>query len=203
MDKRILDIAILGAALALGACQTPPPTVYPTLEASPDLFRVNPVDIAVLPVQDATPDGSAAGVIDDIREQIRRSLVDRYYTPLASAKVDEVMKHHAPLGPGVSVIDAGWLRSLGGAFGEDASFAVRLHEWDDSTLMSTGWIRFAADVALASSQSETALWSGSFRGEVKAGGQGPTPRDRAQREASAAEQFARELVDRLPRRRPG
>ena len=79
---------------------------------------------------------------------------------------------------------------------------MRLTHWDASSLMASGRVRFAADVRLVAPDAEAPLWSGSLRGEVKAGGEGPAPRDRANRARAAADGFAKELILLLPLRHP-
>ncbi len=194
-------LAVPALALALAACETAPPRVFSSLEASTELFAVNPADVAVLPIEDATPDGTAADVRTVMREEIAKALVLRQYTPLAPAKVDEVLSGQTPAPPAVSVVDAAWLRSVQGKFGEDATLGVRVTRWDRSSLMSSGHVRFAAEVTMVSTRAKSPLWSGVLEGEVKAGGSGPAPRDRAGRARSAAVEFAAELVRSLPRRR--
>ena len=188
--------------LAFVGCQTPPAELRDSLLASTDLHRVSPIDIAVLPVEDATADRSANHVLDSIRAEIARSLVSKMYTPLAFGPIDRVMQTEPGATPTVSVVDAEWQRRIGGRFGEDASLAVRVTLWDQSSLMSSGRVRMSADVSLVGKDNPNPLWFGALQGEVKAGGNGPAPRDRASREQAAGAEFARELVRRLPRRRP-
>lgn len=192
----------LGLLLGAAACQMPPPQVFSSLESSTELFAANPADIAVLPVEDATRDGEAVDVVDTIREEVARALVQRYYVPIAPAKVDDILAGEARALDTVSVLDASWLKGVGGRFGEDAALALRVTEWDRSSLMATGRVRFAADVLLAAPGVSEPLWSGTLRGEVKAGGQGPAPRDRMGRARAAAKQFAIDLIRLLPKRRP-
>ena len=58
--------------VVLAACQAPTAKVYQSLEASTDLFAINPSDIAVLPVEDATRDRGVERVCPLIREEIAR-----------------------------------------------------------------------------------------------------------------------------------
>lgn len=193
---------IVLAAAALAACQTPATKITAdSLDVSTDLYAVNPSDIAVLPVEDATPDQAASAVVDQIRSEISQALVHRLYAPLSSKKVDEALAEAGADKSTVSVTDAGWLKSIAGKCGEDATLSVRITEWDRSSLMSNGRVRFTADVSMMSEKSPNPLWSGLFKGEVKAGGSGPAPMDRAARENSAASELAEALIKRLPRRR--
>ncbi len=186
--------------LVAAACQTPAGGVFSSLETSSELLSTNPADIAVLPVEDATADGSARVVTDALREEIARALVQRYYAPLAPAMVDDVLAGELAAPAAVSVLDASWLESVGGRFGEDAVLAVRITRWDASSLMATGVVRFAAELTMKAPAQPEALWSGGVHGEVKAGGSGPAPRDRTGRLRAAATEVAGELIRRLPRR---
>ena len=199
---RILRTVLWAGGLALAACQSPPPVVYDSFQASTDLYRVSPADVAVMPIEDATADHAAGQVLESIRAEIAADLVQRMYTPLAVAKVDEVLRLQPGAAPSSSVVDASWLQSVAGKFGEDAVLAVRITLWDETSLMMNGHVHFSADVSLSSPKSPNPLWSGAIKGDVKAGGRGPAPRDRAGRQQSAAAEFARELVRRLPSRRP-
>ncbi|MEM7201293.1 MAG: hypothetical protein AAF628_13560 [Planctomycetota bacterium] len=185
----------------LAACETQRPSVYSSLESSTELFALHPADIAILPVEDATPDGNAKEVLDSVRAAIAEALVQRMYTPLSPAKIDEVLADAEVRSPTTSVLDAAWLGSIEGRFGEDGTLAVRITQWDTSSLMATGRVRFAADISLVSPTADAPLWSGVLKGAVKAGGLGPAPRDRTGRARSAAAEFAGELVRLLPKRR--
>ena len=60
MHPSRLAISLSALAFVAAGCQAPPPKVYPALEASTELVAINPADIAVLPVEDATQDRAAA-----------------------------------------------------------------------------------------------------------------------------------------------
>jgi len=190
----------LSLLLLVPACYVTPATIYEEIETSKALFDVNPADIAVLPIEDATTHGSAAEACGPIRDQIVRALVKRLYTPLSTRKVDEILAAQEEVR--TSVVDANWLSSVGGHFGEDATLAVRLTAWDPSKLMSSGWVSFGADVALVTPQNAEPLWGGSFSGAIKAGGESPAPFGRQGRQVAVAREFARHLAGFLPRRNP-
>lgn len=199
--KFLSTVLAVGLLLLGTACQNTPPRIYGEIETSPDMFAVNPADIAVLPIEDATPRGVARDACGPIRHQIAEALVGRLYSPLSTSRIDEILGDQESA-RNATVVDASWLASIGGHFGEDATLAVRLTDWDASSLMSTGWVHFEADVSLVSPQRPQRLWGGSFSGSIKAGGEGPGPLGRQNREASVAHEFARHLVSFLPRRRP-
>jgi hypothetical protein len=198
---RHLAAVVLPVALAvLGGCQSEPARIQPALHASPRLLAASPADIAVLPVEDATPDRRAEPVLVTMREANNQELVERRYSPLAAGRVD------AALGTGGSnrrggVIDAAWLGSLAGKAQEDALLGIRVTRWDTSSLMANARVRFAADVTMIDSKTKETLWSGNVDGDVKAGGDGAAPLDPAERARDAARRFGHELIQLLPRRR--
>lgn len=195
---RAVWIAAAMGAVVLTACRTPQARVYPSLVATPELAATSPADIAVMPVVDATPDHVAGHILEPLRDEVARALVSRLYTPLANDKVDAALRKKAA----ASAADASAPSSTGAGFGEDATLSIRITRWDQSALMARAWASFTVDVALVSSTTGATLWSGSVRGDVKAGGEGPAPLDRASRERSAAAEVARALIGRLPKRRP-
>jgi hypothetical protein len=201
--KLLKAVLIAGFSSLAAGCYATPAKVYPSLEVSPGLYAVNPVDIAVLPIEDATPYSAAAEVLEPFRTEVQKALIQRGYTPLATEKVDDVLRAEAGSTARPSVVDATWLGSIGGKFGEDAALGIRVTTWDASSLMANGRVRFAADVALVSNKRPEPLWSGSIRGEVKAGGDGPAPGGRRNRVDSVAAEMAEHIVlQQLPPRRP-
>lgn len=190
------------ASTLLVACMADPPRVQPSLHASPRLATTGPADIAVLPIEDATPDRKAEPVLVTIREAINEELVERRYSPLAAGRVDSA------LGTGTNsvprrgaVVDAAYLGSLAGKAKEDALLGIRITRWDTSSLMANARVRFGVDVTMIESRSKEILWSGTVDGDVKAGGDGAAPLDPAERGRDASRRFARELIQLLPRRR--
>ena len=160
------------------------------------------MDIAVLPIEDASPYSAASEVRDSLRDALTVAMIERGYTPLATPKIDQVLRQEGAIEPEISVVDASWLKSLGGKFGEDATLGVRITAWDASSLMSTGWVRFGADVAMVSPEQEAPLWSGNIKGEIKAGGDGPAPTGRHRRLLSVSKELAGHMMRLLPKRMP-
>lgn len=192
------SLKIVFPVLLLAACQAPEPKVFSSLQAETDLYSLSPVDVAVLPVEDATPEQGAGHVLEGLRYEIAKALVSRKYTPLDNGKVDEALQEAGA--SGLSVVDAAWLRTLGGRFGEDATLAVRITRWDQSALMAYATVEFAIDVSMMAPGHADPLWSGELNGRVKSGGTGPAPLKRPERERAAASEVAAELIRLLPMR---
>ena len=190
---------LLLIATALAGCQMPAPRVESNLQAAPEILAANPSDIAILPIEDATPDQTARPRLGVVRGALAKALIQRRYAPLQPSAVDAAIQaRDAAAG---SILDPAWIESVAGKAAEDALLLVRINRWDESSLMSTARVRFDADVKLVFAKDRSILWSGNIRGEAKAGGaDGPAPFDRQGRARGAAEQFASELIRRLPAR---
>jgi len=190
------------ALIALPACQSISPHVTSTLVSTPDLLNQKPADVAILPIEDATPDGRIRPWRATLREALAQGLVSRLYSPLSCDRVDAVLRSEDAAPRNGTAIDAGYLKSLTGKFGEEALLAVRFTRWDESSLMSNARLRFACDLTMVHTQSGRTLWSGGLEGEVKSGGYGPAPLSPEARAEDAARQVAIEIAGRLPKRQP-
>lgn len=195
-------VSVLILASLLAACiNTPASDVQSSLNAAPELYSSHPTNVAILPVEDATPDRRATPHLDQMRSAVARSLVRQLYSPLGPRAVDaplatEASAQQKPM----SVTNAATLQRVAGKFNEDAILGVRVDSWDESSLMADNKVRFSADVALIDSKTKKMLWSGHLNGMVKAGGFGPAPLDRDEKARSAVEEFGWALVQRLPSR---
>ncbi len=187
--------------LLLTACQGVPPVILSSgLRVRPELDEFRPVDIAVLPIEDASPARTATPHLEVIRSQVAHALVRRNYSPLSQVMVDQRMRETGA-GPGPSVVDASYQRSMTGRFGEDAVLGMTIVSWDESTLMKDSRVDFTARVSLMHSASKQILWAGDVDGSVKAGGDGVAPRRRPDRASAAARTFAEAVIETLPSRR--
>jgi hypothetical protein len=195
----------LAAVALLTACQTvEPKSVDSTLVATPALVTVRPSDIAVLPVEDGTPDAAFSRHLTYLRQEVMRQLVDRLYVPITAAAVD------VALATKVSAVEASTrkdsmlapavLRTYAGHAKEDAVFAVRIDRWDESMLLVDKRVRFQMQAAMMSSAGEQ-LWSGTLRGEIKAGGIGAAPRDKDGMARSCIGLAVEEMLAQLPQRK--
>lgn len=191
---------LLGSVL--GACAYPPPVdLQPALVASPALAVVRPVDIAILPVQDATVAGVFAKHRRTMRDRLGFALAHRAYSPLAASHTDaRVTGDQMQRG---SAVDAAFVRALAGSCEGDAVLGVRVTRWDERALMSRqSRVHFACEVLLVAADG-TVLWSGRLDGSVKPGGENPAPLRREDRSRSAVQIFADALIGELPARRRG
>jgi hypothetical protein len=171
-----------------------------SFEATAALALRKPNDIAVLEVEDGSPGGAAARHLEFMRLVLQRGLVDRQYAPLATNVVDAAMRDVQP-GAGETQLTPAWLKRAAGRAAEDALLAVHIDRWDESRMLAERWVGFQFQVALVAGDGEL-LWSGTLKGDVKAGGAGPAPRDRDAMARSCAELALNELLAHLPSRAP-
>ncbi|MHC4077805.1 MAG: hypothetical protein ACYTGW_12480 [Planctomycetota bacterium] len=186
----------------LSACATQSSAVRSAMVQSPDLHRLSPSDIAVLPIEDRTSDKTVSRLLSHMRAQINRALPQRKYSPVSTQAVDAAFGTALPV-DGSSIIQEAVLKKLAGKADEDAVLAVQISRWDQSSLMANAIVRFAAEVTLFGSKEGRPLWSGDLQGQLKAGGANPAPRGPKDRARAAADEFVAQLIDRLPRRRTG
>jgi hypothetical protein len=205
LAARSLSLGLtLALAVGLGACQIAgPPTIQDWLRREPALATVNPANIAVLQIEDKTSNGKLSSLLEPMRQQLLRALIERYYSPLGSTYVDAHMRRGAQEAAtgGGSILDTDYLVSLAGKAKEDAILAIQISHWDDNSLLVDNRVHFAAKVVLLDSVGKKVLWSGGMQGEVEAGGGEAAPRDPAARQHAAAVEFITQLTERLPRRR--
>ena len=195
--ERLLAVLIL----SLGACSTPPAVdVQSDFTTDVQLGQLNPRDVGVLPLEDASLGGTATQLLDFMRHQIDLNLVQRHYSPLSHTLVDATLSRAS--GP-VSVMEMGYLAQVAQSFedaDESAVLAVRLNRWDESALLSAARVDFQAEAVLVSGSGGATLWSGQISGSVKAGGDGPAPLDPGLRAEDAARLFVELLIKNLPSR---
>ncbi len=191
----------LVALLSLtAACQTTNPVlVEATFAPTPAFSTHSPADVAVLPIEDGTGDGTVQRHLVFIRQEIMRQLPDRLFSPLATTVVDAGLRT-APAAPGgESILAPTVLKGLVGHSAEDAVFALRVERWDESLLLVDRRLRFQFQAAFVARDGQP-LWNGTIHGEVKAGGLGAAPRDRDGMARSCGELAIREMLQRLPQR---
>jgi hypothetical protein len=193
-------LVVLLAVLAPGCVPLPPAAVNSSLQASEALAELNPSNVAVVPVEDATRVGTAREVLEAFRQEVYAALVQRRYTPLSSRVVDPVVREHGAAVANASMTRPEILGRVAGHLNEDALLAVRITQWDESRVMANGRVRFAVEATMISASSKAVLWSGTLDGEVKAGREGPAPRYRDERVLDATKQVARALISQLPER---
>ena len=184
----------------VSACAVPTSAVRSALIQSPDLHRLHPADIAVLPIEDRTTNKRVSTLLPYMRAEINRSLPLRRYSPVSTQAVDAAFGDSLPA-DGSSVVQEAVLKKLAGKAQEDAVLAIQINRWDDSSLFASAIVRFSAEVTLLGSKEGRALWSGGMEGQVKAGGLDPAPRGPEDRARAAVAEFVAQLIQRLPRRR--
>ncbi len=196
---RVRRLGAFAAAALVAACATPDPVVVnATFLEAPAFATRSPSQVAVLPVEDGTPDGAVQRLLVFLRQQVMRELPDRLYSPLTATTVDAALRNVPRPAAGESIMVPATLQQLAGHAAEDAVFALRVDRWDESKLQTDKRVWFQFQAALVGSDG-VQLWSGSIQGEVKAGGAGAAPRDREGMARSCAEIAVREMMQRLPR----
>lgn len=191
--------ALLLLALAGAGCTTPEPVVVnATFVATPQFAGRSPSQVAVLPVEDGTTDGTVQRHLVFLRQEVMRQLPSRLFTPLTSTTVDAALSGVARPAAGESILVPATLQKLAGHAAEDAVFALRVDRWDEGRLHVDRKLWFQFQAALVGSDG-VQLWSGTIQGEVKAGGAGASPRDRDSMARSCGELAVREMLNRLPR----
>lgn len=206
---------VLSAAATLGllfvaGCQAPNPVdVDGTFVSSPALAARSPAVVSVLPVEIAPAAASAGpGSIERhrtfLRQELRRQLSERLYAATTEQWVDASLR-----GAGASVSGTGGsadsvltpanLERLAAASRDDAVFALRVDEWDETTLLADRKVKFRFQAALVAKDG-TQLWSGDLAGRVKSGGISAAPRGRDAASRSCVEMAVRQLLLRLPDR---
>lgn len=133
------------AALVLAACNSIPTRKGTSVEAPSNakIESVNPTDIAVLPVENAT--ASKRVPAKELREALEAGLVLRRYSPLATEFVD------------AKTVDAAFKP---GSAREDAVLRVTIEGWDDSSWISHGAIALKLSARIVDSRDGSLLWSG-------------------------------------------
>lgn len=183
----------------LAACQAPVPMrTTPSFQTSPSLLTRNPGDIAVLPLEDGTPDGTAAPRLEYMRQVLWRQLVPRRYSPMSLRAVDAALREVQPAA-GETLLAPAFLQRAAGRAAEEALLAVRVDRWDEGRLLAEKKVDFQFQAVLVASDGEL-LWSGTLSGEAKAGGLGPAPRDGDSMAESCADQALTELLNHLQKR---
>ncbi|MEZ5964767.1 MAG: hypothetical protein R3F56_13050 [Planctomycetota bacterium] len=187
--------------LSVSACvPLPPAAVNSSLQPTEALQDVKPSNVAVVPVEDATAGGNAREVLETIRQEICAALVQRRYAPLSSRVVDPIVREQTAGVANASMTRPDVLARVAGHLNEDAVLAIRITMWDESRIMASARVRFAAEATMLSSTKKTVLWGGTLDGEIKAGQTAAAPRYRDERVLDVAKQIARALISQLPER---
>lgn len=194
--SRSFTLLAVAAALTLAGCQTPEPMqVEATFAPTPGLVEVRPAHIAVLPIENGTPDGAIARHLTYLRQEVERQLVDRHYTALDSSYVDAI----GPMPAGESLLTPATLAKVAGRDVEEAVLAVRVQRWDESRLLTDHTVAFQFDAVMAGRKGEV-LWNGSMQGVIKAGGSGAAPREPDRAAQSCIHLAVEQMLQRLPMR---
>ena len=181
--------SLLPASLALllaGACAATDdaPEIFGAADV---LYRLQPADIAVAPIQNQT--GNPALPQGALREAFAKALLERLYSPLD-----------------LDYVDGNWVdASFGGTPAPDALLMVVFKRWDAGDLYQTGKIEAAAEFFLfeGGSTTGTLLWGRELVQTIDMqDGRGVPPGPSRGVVPEAARRFAREAMRVLPDRDP-
>ncbi len=189
------------ALCSLLACQTQGTKVRDSLVRSDRLAIENPVDIAVLPIENRTHSPKFERLLETMHLEISHQLVQRRYSPLSQGVVEASARGQLPPSRG-SLLDEAVMKDLARGSNADAILALQIRTWDESSLLSRSIVRFVAHVRLLGRESGQTLWAGGLEGQVRAGGLGTAPRDPERRAKAAVAEFALQLCNALPARIP-
>ena len=182
LASRLLPAALLSLSLgALGACNAAPPVNHATeLLPGGRLARVQPGDVAVLPVRNQT-----GRVIPEeaLRDAFSAGLIDRLYSPLAMAYVDRAWQE----------------ASFGDAGAAEAVLQVSITEWDTSALEARGALVVTAEVLMFDpfEYGGDPLWGVNLTRRIA-----ELDTIEGDPQVNAAQAFAREALEILPERDP-
>jgi hypothetical protein len=186
-SARVLASA-LAAHLALGCNATRGEEDAPTVGGAPErLQELQPSDVAVAPVRDQT--NGQRVPLEVFRQAFVETLIERRYSPLATAYVD------------LNWIDA----AFRGTPLPDGVLVVAVTAWDPSHLFSNGRVSATADVVLFEGGDTTGrvLWQVTVTHVVDLGdGRGNPPSGSRDLIPVAVREFAREVLQSLPMRDP-
>lgn len=185
-----IAVLFVAAALVATACNQIPTRKGVSVEtaANAKIETVNPIDIAVLPIENAT--GSKKVPSKELREAVEAGLVQRRYTPLATEYVD------------AQVTDAAFHP---GSLREDATLRVTVESWDDALWATHTAVTLRLSAQIVDSRSGGLLWAGKLDRRFDLG----RDRDRFSTDAPLkkllCEMVVGELMSALPARmtRPG
>ncbi|MBK8978901.1 MAG: hypothetical protein IPM29_23625 [Planctomycetes bacterium] len=197
-----LAIVVSTLSLALSGCQTGQPAqIRASIQVAPLFQSRAPADLAILPVEDATPERGFAELEPLFRDELSRQLAQRLYTPLAPGYVNDVLAQGGTADRG-SPTEVAWLTTLRSRFQEDAILGLRVTRWDVTDLMlSKPKVEFAIELLMLDTETGAELCFGSFEGSLKPGGQGAAEIGRASRTRQSIETLAALLAQQIPERR--
>jgi len=198
MQSAIRTLTLVAVLVGGGAaCQTTPSPTGSMVESTfvGDIAAVNPVDVAVLPVEVAP--GVLGAPAEMIRDSAARALVRRRYSPLAMDVVDETIAMSASAGGGVQ--EASFSP---GALGEDAYLEVAVERWEMPDWMALRSIDASITAKLIDPRNPEgpALWEARLNREFRFSLDGGTASSTDRDLRDACDEVLRTLLSTLPGR---
>jgi hypothetical protein len=184
----------LALAAIVFACASAPRetlTQVDNEESVPNLAQLGIRDVAILPVRVGSHD--TQGVAATMRDEIKKALVAKLYSPLSAESIDRKL---GPVAERRSFEPA----RLKGSFDEDAILVTELTQWESQWLRSHGKVLLGGTFALHHSDSGKVVWSREIRNRyVQVTGQ-VTADNAAEHRADVIRRFVRDALRNLPRK---
>ncbi len=160
-------------------------------ELAQDFPQLRVVDIAILPVKDEA--GAADGIPPMVREEIKKTLVAKMFSPLSFESVDRKL---GPLPEKRSFDPAG----LKGSFDEDAILTATLTQWEGQWLRTHNKALIGATFSLFHSPSGKVVWVREIRNQyVEVSGR-VTAENVRDYQSDAIRSFVRDAMRNVPRK---
>lgn len=186
---------VVVGGMVLSSCQIPevPQVAGSEVELAADYTESCPLEIAVLPVQNLLVEDVA--ILDDMRKQAYLQLIDKRYTALNLAYVDEEIALLDAGGGGDRGIDFGRIR---GQMGEDAILRISLEKFDTSLYHARGRVVIGSDWLLIESSSGRQLWRAHVEEVVDMRSERELLTMKREYEPRAVELYVHSVLSRLP-----
>lgn len=177
--------------LVLGACAGVPREPVDEVTKDPAFDPAEVVDVAILRPEVASPSDDKV-LARHMREAARRVLIDdKLYSVLSDQYVDRTLAGTATAAPASALTE----------LDADAVLQIDVDQWEDDKLTQTGRIHAGGTLVLHGPSGM--LWEYRFRDRPVTSPFPVTSGNRAEAATAVARSLIRELLSRIPPRRPG
>ncbi len=185
---------VLGGLILTG-CQIPevPQVAGSEIELDSGYTDRCPLEIAVLPVQNLVLE--EVDILGELRRQAYLQLIDKRYSALNLAYVDEEISLLDAGGGGDRGIDFARIR---GQMGEDAILRISLEKFDTGPYHARGRIVIGADWLMIDSKTGEQLWRARVEEIVDLRDERELLKMKREYEPRAVELYVRSVLSRLP-----
>jgi hypothetical protein len=181
------------SVLSIGCASTPRETraLVNNEEVAQDFAQLRIRDIAVMPVRTSEDVSESVGQV--LRDEIKRSLIGKLYSPLSFDSIDK------KLGPVAERRTFDPVR-FKGSFDEDAILTAELTQWDEQWLRSNNQVLMGAKLSLYHCPTGKVVWSRELKNkQIDVSGTITAENARAY-EDDVVRKFVREAMRGLPRK---